>query len=341
MGGELRLFSPSSLCAECPLRIDCGAADTRHACPEVWTRNLPGGPTVSHPSKPQTIQELDELGGPRLEDVKALARSELDLPPYTPQARNERALRGYLHGDVYFLRVSNVIRSNCVLSADEMRDRLGLSESVRLLLLMFDHDRILEVAWERGLRLVKQISAAGYDGVVSPSFSTYWPRPATEYLINNKRSLKYYLALQSEGVRTIPRVAWVTTNDAIRFGLWAQENPLVRTVALDLSTYRRAEDWREQLEGLELFDRLTGERLVYILNGLTVERRCLEAFSLLGVRRTRITNATTQARIEPRHLRSTDNQVGITFGSRLRKRQRVVEQAAEKYLAGERLRWAA
>lgn len=133
----------------------------------------------------------------------------------------------------------------------------------------------------------------------------------------------------------------MTANDAIRFGLWVQENPLIDAVALDLSTYRRTEDWREQMEGLELFDRLTEERLTYLLNGLTVERRCLEVFSLLGVERTRITNETTQARIEPRHLRSTGNQVGITFAARLEVRRSVVERAAEKYFGGQRLPWAA
>jgi len=339
--GELRLFSPGSLCAGCRFRPSCGAADTRHACPEVWTRDLPGGPTVSHPERSETARELEELGGPEFGSVKALARVELELPLYTPQARNERALSGYLHGDAYFLRASAVLRKKHVLSAEEMRERLDLAANVRLVLLMFDHDKILEMAWERGLRLVEQIAAAGYDGVVSPSFSTYWPRPATEFLINSKRSLIYFSALQAQGVQAIPRVAWMTIADAIRFGLWIQENPLVGAVALDLSTYRRAEDWREQMEGLEIFDRLTGERLVYLLNGLTVERRCLEVFSLLGVTRTRITNTTTQARIPPRRLRSIDNQVGITFGARLNVRRGVVQSAATRFLAGQRLSWAA
>jgi hypothetical protein len=303
---------------------------------------MPGGPAVSYPTKPETVRELAELGGPDFGDIRALARSEVDLPLYTPQARNERALRGFLRGsNAYFLRASAVIRVDTVLSAREMRDRLGLPESVRVFLLMFDHDKVLEVAWERGLHLVKEIAAADYDGVVSPSFSTYWPRPATEYLINRKRSLKYFSALQLHGVRAVPRVAWMTVDDAIQFGLWVQENPLIDMVAMDLSTYRRAEDWREQMEGLELFDRLTEERLTYVLNGPTVERRCLELFSLLGVRRARITNETTQARVEPRRLRSTDNQVGLTFAARLDVRRSVVERAAEKYLAGQRLSWAA
>ncbi|MGN6588298.1 MAG: hypothetical protein ACTHKT_12660 [Solirubrobacterales bacterium] len=300
-----------------------------------------GGPSVSHPLKAETIHELEELGGPSFASIRASASVKLDLPLYTPQARNERALSGYLHGDIYFLRISAVLRKDRILSAEELRDRLGLTSRVRLFLLMFDRDRILEVAWERGLRLVEQIAAAGYVGVICPSFSTYWPRPATEFLINSKRSLIYFSILQSRGVRAIPRVAWITAEDAIRFGLWIQENPLIGAVALDLSTYRRAEDWRDQMEGLELFDRLTGERLTYLINGASVERRCLELFTLLGVARTRITNATTQARIKPRRLRSTDNQVGITFAARQSKRQGAVETAAAQFEEGQRLSWAA
>jgi hypothetical protein len=287
------------------------------------------------------MRELDDLGGAGFADIKASASVGLDLPLYTPQARNERALNGYLHGDIYFLRVSAVLRRDHVLSAEEMRARLGLSSEVRLFLLMFDRDRILEATWERGLRLIEQISAASYDGVICPSFSTYWPRPATEFLINSKRSLIYFAVLQSRGGRAIPRVAWMTAEDAIRFGLWIQENPLIDAVAIDLSTYRRAEDWREQMEGLELFDRLTGERLTYLINGASVERRCLELFSLLGIDRTRITNATTQARINPRRLRSTDNQVGVTFAARLSKRQGIVETAAAQFEEGQGQSWAA
>ena len=266
---------------------------------------------------------------------------QLELPLYTPQARNEKALGGYLRGNVYFLRVSAVLRTDRVLTAEEMRTRLRLPPTVRLFLLMFDRDRVLEDAWERGLWLIKQIAEARYDGVVSPSFSTYWPRPATEFLINSKRSLIYFAAMQALGIQGIPRVAWMTAQDAIRFGFWVQENPLVGAVALDLSTYRRAEDWREQMEGLELFDRLTGERLTYLINGASVERRCLELFSLLGVARVRITNATTQARIAPRGLRSVDNQVGVTFAARLRKREGAVEAAAARFNEGRGQSWAA
>ncbi|HET7484444.1 MAG TPA: DUF4417 domain-containing protein [Solirubrobacterales bacterium] len=260
----------------------------------------------------------------------------LDLRAYTPQARNRRALKGYLHGDAYMLRASDVVREHGVLSATEMRERLGLAPSVRLYLLMFDRDKLLEQIWTRGLDLIEQIAAAGYSAVISPSFSTYTPRPATEFMINSKRSLLYFVALQKHGICAIPRVAWITSKDAIRFGIWIRENPLIETVAIDLSTYRRAEDWREQMEGLELFDRLTDEKLTYLVNGATTEQRCLHLFALLGVDRVRITNATTQARIQSRSLRSTGNQTGVSFSARLEKRQGTVESAISRFEEEER-----
>lgn len=331
MDGHSRLFRLSSLCDECLFYETCGAADTKYACPEIWPADRPGGGGVSHPSKSETLREFEELGGPKFGTVKALSRVTLDLQPYTPQARNRRALKGYLHGDAYMLRATDVVRKHGVLSATEMRERLGLASGVRLYLLMFDRDKLLEQIWTRGLDLLKQIARSGYAAVISPSFSTYTPRPATEFMINSKRSLRYFVALQKHGVHAIPRVAWITSKDAIRFGIWIQENPLIEAVAIDLSTYRRAEDWREQIEGLELFDRLTDEKLTYLVNGVTTEQRCLDLFALLGVDRVRITNATTQARIQSRPLRTTGNQTGVSFSARLERRQGTVERAISRF----------
>jgi len=336
MDGHPSLFRLSSLCNECPFYETCGAADTKYACPEIWPADKPGGGDVSHPSKSETIRELEELGGPEFDTVRALARVNLDLQAYTPQARNRRALKGYLHGDAYMLRASDVVRKHGVLRAAELRERLGLAPSVRLYLLMFDRDKLLEQIWTRGLDLIKQIAGAGYAAVISPSFSTYTPRPATEFMINSKRSLLYFVALQKHGVRAIPRVAWITSKDAIRFGIWIRENALIEAVAIDLSTYRRAEDWREQMEGLELFDRLTDEKLTYLVNGATTEQRCLDLIALLGADRVRITNATTQARIQSRPLRSTGNQTGVSFSARLEKRQGAVESATSRFEREER-----
>jgi hypothetical protein len=200
-----------------------------------------------------------------------------------------------------------------------------------LIVLPFDRDEVIEKMWTRGAKLIVELAAADYDAIVSPSFSTYTPRPHTEFMINAKRSLIYFSALQTAGSYAIPRAAWIVSHDARRFAIWAQENPTVEMFAIDLATYRSAGDWREQLEGLELFDSMTEGRITYLINGATTERRCEQLFEIAGLSRVRITNATTQAQIPRPSLRSTGDQTGVTFKSRAEVRRGIVEQAALQF----------
>jgi hypothetical protein len=48
---------------------------------------------------------------------------------------------------------------------------------VRLVLILFDEDEILERIWGLGMRLVEQLAEARYEAIVAPSFSTYTPPP--------------------------------------------------------------------------------------------------------------------------------------------------------------------
>lgn len=315
------------LCPSCRWREPCGAAFTDRACLDFWSNHLPGGETVSHPRKPETIKELSDLGGAEFDDIVARATASIDLPLYLPQPRNRSSLRGYLEEGVYAVRARDVIKSKGVISADEMRRRLGLSQDQLLVLLLFDKDALLENMWARSGHLVWQIAEAGYDLVVCPSFSTYTPRPRTEFLINTKRSMLYFEALQRAGARPVARLAWQVSHDARRYAAWIATNPNIRLVALDWGTYRSAQDWRDQLEGLSIFYAATGNQLTYLINGASRQARCEDIFQVVAPSRIRITNSTTQARIPVPRLRGTGDQTGATFGARLAVRRGAVERA--------------
>jgi hypothetical protein len=330
MDGHPHLFSPSSLCASCSLRELCGAELTDHACVDRWSPDLPGGEAVSHPLKSETRAEIDVLGGLAFDDIIARPTRHGPLPLYTPQPRNRSAMHGFLHEDVYALKARDVVRMERVIPADEMRRTLGLHAGQRLILVLFDHDQVLEQLWARSGKGIWQIAEAHYDLVVSPSFSTYIPRPRTEFLINVRRSMLYFRALQHACVPAILRIAWHITHDVDRFATWVVNNPCVQMVALDWSTERYAKGWRDQLRGLARFDRLTGRRLAYFINGVTVPRRCDALYATVPPGRVHITNATTQARIPPPRLRSAGDQTGVTFSARCEARRAVIERAAAK-----------
>lgn len=328
MDGAPRLFSQSTVCPSCPLLARCPAVMTDHAC--VGLEEVTGGPAVSHPDKPGSLEELTALGGPGYEDIVPLPVPRLRARLYIPQPRAERAFCGYLPEDLYILRARDVLRRGGILTAAAMRDRLGLEPRVRLVLILFDKDEILERIWGQGMRLVEQFAHAGYEAIAAPSFSTYTPRPHTEFMINVKRSLLYFRLLQATGAQAIPRLAWIVSGNARDLGSWAKAHPEVETFALDLSTYRGEKDWLSQLQGLEIFDAITGGHASYLINGPTVEPRYQQLFEIVEPGRLAITNATSQLDVAPRAMRSTGNQAGVRFPAKVRGAREKVERAAKR-----------
>ena len=327
MDGPQRLFSLGNLCPACPELETCGAMMTDQACPDTWSAAMPGGVPVSHPSSPGTFEELERLGGSKFDDIVALPVPVLGLEPYTPQPRFRRSFRGHLEEDVYILRAKEVVKKSRVTTATEMREALGLGAGQKLIVLPFDDDDVIEDMWSREEKLIGELAEADYDAIVAPSLSTYTPRPRTEYLINMRRSMIYFSALQNAGIRAIPRLAWNISHDARRCAGWVRANPAVRMVALDLATYRVPADWREQIEGLEIFDSITERNVTYLVNGPSTVDRCEDLFEVASPARVRITNATTQVRIVPPRLRSTGDQTGVTFAARVDLCRGVLETA--------------
>lgn len=333
MDGHPHLFSPSPICSSCPYREPCGAELTDRACPAFWTDDMPGGDAVSHPLKPETRQEIAALEGIEFHDIVAQPGPSLEPLPYIPQARNRRSLHGYLAGPIYGLRATDVIQAKRVIPAREMRGRLGLEPSQQLILVLFDHDEILEDMWGRYAVMVLQLARAGYDLIVPPSFSAYTPRPRTEFLINARRSMLYYAALQLAGAPTIPRLAWQIRHDARRYARWVKANPNVTLTAIDWGTYRLEQDLREQLEGLAIFDAATDRKLTYLVNGITTDDRCDAIFNIVPPQRIHITNATTQAEIPHVAIHPPGDQTGATFNARVRQRGGVVARARKRHQA--------
>jgi Domain of unknown function (DUF4417) len=290
-----RLFDSlaGALCDGCPWIDVCGAAGSKDACRSIARTAQDCGPSALHPSDPATRRYLRSVNGPCFDTVFARPVAVADLPRYLPQLRTRSALTGALDESVYGVRADVVIgqRPNA-LSVAELKALVGLRGTQHLVLLLFGQDRVLERLWADSLALLPQIAEAGFDLIVAPSFSTWTPRPRTEHLYNLKRSLVVFQALQQLGAPTLPRVAWVTQYDIRRWATWLDANPAVERVGLDWMTYRSDKDWRSQIEGLGLLDRLTGRRLTYLINGPTKSSRYADIFVKIGPRRVCVTSST-------------------------------------------------
>ncbi|WP_445150697.1 hypothetical protein [Baekduia sp. Peel2402] len=298
MHGVDSLFAVCEQHVECPAASVCGLAYTEHACRAHQHPSDPGGEHVLHPRSNAFNDWFRALGGLDFEDVGARPLTLPTLGAYIPQIDNHRGLRGSLDGSVYAVRVRSVLRSKGVMRAAEVRERHELRADQQLILLLFDRDELLERLWTTDM--VMSIALARYDVVIAPSYSGWMPRPPVESLVNAKRSLAYYAALNEAGANAVPRMLWQAEHDVDRWADWVLSNlSAVRLVAIDLQTYRSASDWAMQMEGLTRFDERTGRHLSYLVNGPTTRPRIEELHDAVTAERLHLTNATTQWGLRP------------------------------------------
>jgi hypothetical protein len=292
------------MCSDCLASDVCGGQRTAQACREPDAEPYPGGPNLLHPYSSE-FAEWVRREGLAFDDIHAQHVDVPQLPLYLPQIENSKALAGQLNDCAYALRPSHVVRQDRIVSAAEIRERLGLDKTQALVLLLFDADELLEELFDP--RMILRIAGAGYDLVAAPSYSAWVPRPRPELLVNARRSLAYYQALLDAGVPAIPRFLWEIEHDVDRVAAWINDNPTATTVALDFQTYRSSRDWSHQMEGLAQFDSATGRHLSYLINGPTTAGRFATLLAIIEPKRLRITNSTTQialrsSRTAPRGL---------------------------------------
>lgn len=315
MGDSERLFDPGPgiYCRDCPWQEPCGAANTEIACAPNRDRGAVGGLEVIHPARPDVRRYLDTVAGPDFLTEVARPIAVPPLPRYLPQLHNRTALRGFLSEPTYAVRGGVVVGTRRQpLTASRLRGLVGLRPEQRLVLLLFDDDRLLERVWDELPLLAPALAVAGYDLIVAPSYSCWFGRARTEHMYNLKRSLRVLTALQGLGAPAIPRIGWVTVHDVERAAEWIDANPGVKAVGVDLATFRTDAGWAAQVEGLDLLDRLTEHRLSYVINGPSEVDRCVALFAAVSPDRVCLTNAlnagppTTQLGLDKRYERSQD-----------------------------------
>jgi uncharacterized protein DUF4417 len=298
MKAQGKLFvSEGPLCPQCPWREDCGAMFGDKACRARWKSKAWGGPQSLHPSFRITSEFLDSVGGAGFDGVIAQPVRMPLLTRYMSLIRMRRDLRGQLRNSVYGITAGEVIgvRSK-PLSAQAVRELVGLQADQLLVLLLFGKDKFLERLWNHRDRFLPELARAEFDLIVAPSYSLWEPRPRPEHLYALKRSLVVFQALQAFGAPAIPRVAWSVARDAERLARWVRDNPALSHVGIDLTTYCGVRGYAIQLELLEKFDHLSGARLSYLVNGPSRLDRIQALYEAVSPERIHIANSRAIAR---------------------------------------------
>jgi hypothetical protein len=276
-------------CEGCQVIAECGAEETEHACPAEWSSPGWGGESVLHPSRLDKLDHITALRGLRLSAYKARKVKVPELPGYIPQCRWKQDLVERLDGPIYALRPKAILRQGSIKTAEEVRRYFGLESTQQLVVILFDHDPLLERFFDQGT--MSELAKAGYDLIISASFSIWSPRPRMHQLYNMVRSLALCVALQKHGAPAVPRVDWAIDYDIEKWASWLNENPSVGLVAIDAQTSKQSRSWDKLVADLNLLDRLTSGRIHYLINGPTVEPRWAEIYAATSPQRVTFTDA--------------------------------------------------
>jgi Domain of unknown function (DUF4417) len=315
-----KLFvSEGPLCPRCPWRKDCGAMFGDKACRARWKSRTCGGRQALHPAFRITAEFLASVGGPGFESVAAQPLGVPPLPQYISLIRMRRDLRRQLRNSVYGISAGEVIGMRSKpLSAQAVRDLVGLEPDQLLVLLLFGKDKFLERLWTDRHRFLPELACGGFDLIVAPSYSLWEPRPRPEHLYALKRTLLVFKTLQELGSPVIPRVAWSVDSDAERLASWVTDNPALSHVGIDLTTYGGARAYAGQLELLKRFDRRSGTQLSYLVNGPSRLDRIQALYEAVSPERIHIANSRAIAR---------DSAPGTSFLEKEETEERVVSVA--------------
>jgi hypothetical protein len=258
----------------------------------VFDPLAPPGLEALHPGRDDFEAVFRRVGGVGFDDIVAYPIDEIPLGANFPQIRwRTKLCIGVRDLPLVGVRLSEVTLRGRVRSADELREHTSLSAETQVVLLLFDHDELLERLADRWEQSVAEIAAGGYALVLPPSFSLWERGRRPDNLLSLRRSKLALARLQDAGVNAIARVGWVEMRDVERLAEWVLANPAVETVALDLMTYKE-KSFDHAVSLLSQFDRLTGERLRYIINGVLAASKIVALYLAVAPDRITVTEAT-------------------------------------------------
>jgi len=265
---QLRL-TPCPHCPTCPVREDCGESRTEYACPEQYVPLEKGGPDIMDPRRPDLGLRLADCGGL---DLNAVAqRQDLpSLPPYIPCVLPRLFLQGALDYPAVAVPLNAVVSDKAfsVQRGTNLRRRLGLLPSTKLILLGFGDDKLLENIWPRRHSVIAGISALSFDLVTAFDYSLWYDDTRLEHRYNLVRSLRTYELLQQHGIPAIPHIYWFNQIDLDDWCTWLHLNQAVTMISIDLQCCDYPEDWHVMLKGLEYLESNAPTYLSYLISGV-------------------------------------------------------------------------
>lgn len=253
-------------CRECPLLNDCGGLlrTAGGICPTSRCAGCIGRSCdrVCFGNPDVYAKAYEEVGGFGCREIGRIPSPREALPLYMPMIQHGKSRSVPLAVEWAAVPLSALLRrpngrpATVDATPGELRKRLMLSRSAKLLLIGIGHEREIEPYWQwrRKLGLPQAISALGFEAAVPPNFSLDLGDPRPQHLHNRKRSLICAEEWAAKGIPTVPCVQAVGRGDYEHWRRFLASHPEVVYVAREFQTglARRARG----LRAIDEMDRL-------------------------------------------------------------------------------------
>jgi hypothetical protein len=276
----------SAGCLNCPLLKQCGGytrAGGGWSCMDRCASCDASCDLVCLKKPGDFVRALLEIGGFEHRGIPALERPAEALPRYIPVLQHGFDQEVPLEWAAFPLRGHMRFKGRRYApigaSAAEVRARLGVSDTTKILLLATGKDRPIESYW-RWRRLhgaPDALAALGLSCAVAPNYSMFLEEPRPQHMFNRKRSLICASEWSAAGIGVVPYLQAVAPADWLYWETFLREHAEVTHVAKEFQTgLANPERGREAIDNLDRLQRLLKRRLHVVAIGAARFRGLLD-----------------------------------------------------------------
>ena len=147
--------------------------------------------------------------------------------------------------------------------------RSPIFKNKKVILFSSGRDVLIEKLWQdfHELNFPEVLSRMGVAVVTGINFSVFLDDCPLGKAVNMKKSLKSMEYFQEAGIETIPHIYFLHINHLQRWARWLQENPVVKTVAINCQFSRNRQTAINISDGIKFLTENTGREIHFLLEG--------------------------------------------------------------------------
>jgi len=219
---------------------------------------------------------LAEVNGVDFDDITIVNPANPSMPRYVPTIPSGSGKLFTEYTPEYVaVSLKDVVSAKELRVAMDIHARLGISRRVKVIVLGFAKDALLERMWPTAdrHRIISEIKKLNIHAIVSSDYSVWANQPHAERLINQKKSMIMYREMIEAGLPAIPHITWYGKKDIDEHLRFLERHPDVKVVAIDLQTVGPEADWQKVMTELAYFASKVSNDMQCLVAGPSVPSR--------------------------------------------------------------------